>query len=236
MKKIAKSIKIFEESQVALEYIDTLLNKDGVKVISFVNAHACNLSQTSPEFETALLRSDLLLRDGIGVKILLKVFGKLAGYNVNGTDLIPKILDRYKHQRFVFIGTEHQYVKKAAAICEQQGTTIIDQLDGFQDFPEMLTFIQSTNADCVILGMGMPKQELFSEYLKDNYSANILVVNGGAIFDFIAGRFSRAPKFMRNYGFEWLYRLLKEPLRLFKRYVMGIPVFFAKVLYARFYS
>lgn len=236
MKKLAESITVFQNPQDVLDNIEILFSKGGVRVVSFVNAHACNLTQTSKEFETALLRSDILLRDGIGTKILLKVFSKIAGYNVNGTDLIPKIMDRFQQKRFVFIGTEVQYVEKAASICKHQGTTVIDQIDGFQDFPTMLEFIQTKDAECVILGMGMPKQETFSEYLKDNYPADIVVVNGGAIFDFIAGRFSRAPKIMRNNGLEWLYRLVNEPVRLFKRYVLGIPIFFAKVMYARVFS
>jgi exopolysaccharide biosynthesis WecB/TagA/CpsF family protein len=236
MRKIAESITVFQNPQNALDSIEVLANTKGPTVVSFVNAHACNLAEASDEFEKALLRSDLLLRDGIGTKILLKVFGKLAGYNVNGTDLIPKILKLLEKKQFVFIGTEQKYVEKAAEIYQTQGTMVKDHMDGFKDFPTMLSFIESTKAECVVLGMGMPKQELFSEYVKDNYSGDVLIINGGAIFDFIAGRFSRAPNFMRNYGLEWLYRLLKEPIRLFKRYVLGIPIFFMKVIYARFFS
>lgn len=236
MRKVAESITVFQDPQSALKRIDSLMEKDGVKIVSFVNAHACNLGQASAEFQRALLRSDLLLRDGIGTKILLKVFGKPVGYNVNGTDLIPKIIERLRQKRIVFIGTEECFVENAANICQMQGADVVDHMDGFKDFPTMLSLVESTKADCVVLGMGMPKQELFSEYVKDKYSGNVLVINGGAIFDFIAGRFSRAPKLMRNFGLEWLYRLLKEPVRLFKRYVLGIPIFFAKVMYARFYS
>jgi N-acetylglucosaminyldiphosphoundecaprenol N-acetyl-beta-D-mannosaminyltransferase len=77
--------------------------------------------------------------------------------------------------------------------------------------------------------MGMPKQEQLARALREQGGAQ-LIVCGGAILDFLAGKVSRAPAFMQSAGVEWLYRLAKEPRRLFKRYVVGNPAFLLKLL------
>jgi len=82
----------------------------------------------------------------------------------------------------------------------------------------------------VILAMGMPKQEILAEFIKKEISASGLIISGGAIIDFYAQRQPRAPKLVRELSLEWFYRLLKEPKRLFKRYVFGIPKFFYYLL------
>ncbi|MDO6712202.1 WecB/TagA/CpsF family glycosyltransferase [Aliiglaciecola sp. 2_MG-2023] len=236
MKDITQKLAIFVDQESALEHIDTLSTNKGVKIIAFANAHACNLCESNPEFKNALLHVDVLFRDGIGVKMLLWFFGKQAGYNLNGTDLIPKIMQVHSSKRFVFIGSDKVSVTKASEVCINKGVNVVNHLDGFNDFPTMMSFIENNQPEYLVLGMGMPKQELFSEYLKNHYSGDILIINGGAILDFLSGKFTRAPEFVRKFGLEWLYRLMKEPLRLFNRYVIGIPIFLTKVIYARFFG
>ncbi|TRY32833.1 WecB/TagA/CpsF family glycosyltransferase [Aliiglaciecola sp. M165] len=234
MKDLAQNIHVFDTSTQALDEIEAMAKNAGVNIVSFVNAHACNMSTKSPDFEHALLNSDLLLRDGIGTKILLKCFSRAAGANLNGTDLIPLILARLSNKRVVFIGTQEPYISESVEVCKNQNINVIGYMDGFGSNPTMLRFVEKHAPDIVILGMGMPKQELFAMYLKDNFQQDLLIVNGGAIFDFLAGRFNRAPAFFRDNGLEWFYRLINEPRRLFQRYVLGIPIFFIKVIYARF--
>ena len=71
----------------------------------------------------------------------------------------------------------------------------------------------------------MPKQEYLSKHIKDVYTNKLTIINGGAILDFMTGKIKRAPKFFIKFGLEWLVRLYHEPYRLFKRYVIGNPVF-----------
>ena len=74
----------------------------------------------------------------------------------------------------------------------------------------------------------MPKQKLLAEMLAKRLEGPILIVNGGAILDFMAGRFQRAPTLLRRLGLEWSYRLWLEPRRLWRRYVIGNAVFMAR--------
>jgi len=230
MKLIAKKINVVEDESKALSLINNeiLLNK--VSVVSFINAHAYTLADSSKEFKDCLLNADLLFRDGSGVKILLRQYHMHTGYNANGTDLIPLVLEQFKDKSVCFIGTESPYIGSASNIYKAKGTKLKAYMDGFQSTEAMFTFVKEHQPEILILGMGMPKQEKFAFYLQQHYEGKMLIINGGAIFDFVAQRFTRAPVIFRRYGLEWLYRLFNEPIRLFNRYVIGIPKFFLVLL------
>lgn len=230
MKEIVQKIAPAEDQNKAILTITDLMKNSGTSVVSFINAHAYTMADKSESFKQSLINSDVLFRDGIGAKILLKAYKTPPGYNANGTDLIPIILNTFKNEPICFIGTESPFINDAAEACRKNGINIVEYLDGFQDTQSMTAFIERSKPRILILGMGMPKQEEFSMHLKTHYRAPLLVINGGAIFDFIAKRFDRAPAFFRNNGLEWLYRLANEPRRLFKRYVLGIPIFMLKLV------
>ena len=78
--------------------------------------------------------------------------------------------------------------------------------------------------------MGMPKQEQLAYEIQKNIQGSGIIICGGAIIDFKAGKVKRAPKIFRTLSLEWLYRLMNEPRRLFKRYVIGIPFFFFQLI------
>src|SRR5690606_9053131 len=101
--------------------------------------------------------------------------------------------------------------------------------------PESLAVIGGINAtrpDIVIVGFGMPAQE---RWVHDHRSAldAPVVLTGGAVFDYVSGRLRRAPAWMTGHGLEWLGRLVIEPRRLMRRYVVGNPLFLARVLRER---
>lgn len=203
--------------------------------ISFLNQHALNLAVESEAFYDALQNSDILLRDGIGIKIAQKIKRKVIGPNFNGTDLIPLIIEKVKASdsvEFFVFGTEEPWLTKGVE--NLIGNHDVVQRTGFFSDVEYINLLKKNhnpNAfNVVILAMGMPKQEMLAESIKKEISASGLIISGGAIIDFYAQRQPRAPKWMRDLSLEWLYRLIKEPKRLFKRYVIGIPKFFYYLL------
>lgn len=228
MKTLANKIEIFNDAEDVLTAIEQLPMQ--VNIVSFINAHAYRMACSDNAFKEALLNSDILLRDGIGAKWLMQAYAKDYGYNSNGTDLIPLVLSKFKAKSFCFIGTESPYIDQAVERCKNESVNVVGFLDGFNDTQTMFDFVNKNKADVLILGMGMPRQEKFAEYLKQNYKHSITVINGGAIFDFLAGRFKRAPAIYQRFGIEWLYRLTNEPKRLFNRYIIGIPVFIGLLL------
>lgn len=190
-------------------------------VLSFFNQHAFNLAWSDADFRNALERSDILLRDGVGVAMLLKWLGRDPGLNMNGTDLIPQLVRAYQGRRVAVVGTAAPYLEQALQRLREMGAKVVFGQDGFADDARYLDKLVAANPELVILGMGMPNQEALAAKLAPLLRRPALVVNGGAILDFLAGRFPRAPRWLRRLRLEWLYRLLREPRRLWRRYVAG---------------
>jgi exopolysaccharide biosynthesis WecB/TagA/CpsF family protein len=221
----------------AQRIFDAFMDEGGTHVVSFLNAHAVNLAVRDRCFRDALVKSDLLLRDGIGVKIGCVLMGLKPGPNLNGTDLIPRLIAAYGGQRIALLGAEPLWLDEAAAVLRARGHQNIVTLDGFQPPSAYVALILETSPRLAVLAMGMPKQELVASELREAAKAaglDLLVLNGGAILDFIAGKVERAPAWMRRAGLEWAYRLMLEPGRLARRYLLGNPVFLWRVALARF--
>jgi N-acetylglucosaminyldiphosphoundecaprenol N-acetyl-beta-D-mannosaminyltransferase len=197
-------------------------------VVSFVNAHAVNLACKNREFFCALQSADILLRDGLGARLLMGAVGRDAGLNMNGTDFIPALLMANRSLPIALYGSSSQVAADAAEYLTRHGAVRVTHSDGFRSSDDYLSQLKIERPRILILGMGMPKQELLAEMLAKQLEGPILIVNGGAILDFMAGRFERAPTLLRRLGLEWSYRLWLEPRRLWRRYVIGNAVFMAR--------
>jgi exopolysaccharide biosynthesis WecB/TagA/CpsF family protein len=146
-----------------------------------------------------------------------------------GTDLIPSLIEKYSTKKVALIGTEEPFIGNAASHLKQKNFDVVLSIDGFRSLNKYLKKVQETKPSIIILGMGMPKQEKLAAVLKQFLNYPCLILNGGAIIDHIGGKVDRAPKWMRTYGLEWLFRLVQEPRRLFKRYVIGNAIFLKRV-------
>ncbi len=189
--------------------------------ITFVNAHALNLCCKDSGFFRHILESDFIFRDGCGMKILYKMLGLDAGLNMNGTDLIPRIVDLYEGHNAALLGTGQPYLGRSARAVRQKGGLPVLLLNGFQKDEFYLKAARKNQASLIILAMGMPKQERVAALLAKNLDYPCLIICGGAILDFMGGKVARAPAIFRRLGMEWFYRLIHEPKRLFRRYVLG---------------
>ncbi|PPD35174.1 MAG: glycosyltransferase [Methylomonas sp.] len=205
-------------------------------VVAFVNAHAMNCAAACDTFSQALSSADVIFRDGSGLALLFKTLNISAGINLNGTDLIPRIIQQFDNQKIALLGTQEPYLEQAK---QQILTTLapksqIETANGFESESHYIELVKRFQPDLLILGMGMPKQELVAQLLRVHLQQPCLIVCGGAIIDFLGGKVQRAPVWMRQLGVEWLYRLWLEPRRLFMRYVIGNPLFIFRVKWFHF--
>jgi N-acetylglucosaminyldiphosphoundecaprenol N-acetyl-beta-D-mannosaminyltransferase len=93
-----------------------------------------------------------------------------------------------------------------------------------EEFAILGAMINASGANVVWIGLSTPKQEIFAANLAKHVNVNY-IVTVGAVFDFFTGNIKRAPGWIQKFGLEWLYRLLKEPRRLFSRYAEVVPMF-----------
>jgi N-acetylglucosaminyldiphosphoundecaprenol N-acetyl-beta-D-mannosaminyltransferase len=212
--------------------LETLATPTQPRVLAFVNAHAMNSAAASPDFFDAVMSADLVLRDGIGMAILLRLLHQAPGLNLNGTDLIPKIMRRFAGKRIALYGTTEPYLSAArsAVLGRLAPGSQCGVMDGYRQTDAYVQLAVAQQPELIVLGMGMPRQEEVASVLRAELRHPCLIVCGGAIIDFLGGKTSRAPAWMRAVGLEWLFRLALEPKRLFKRYVIGNPVFLARAL------
>lgn len=227
---IIQSLRVIADADEEQRLIEALSRPQGATVLGFVNAHAMNLVAKDNAYYKALSAADVLLRDGSGMSILFRRMGRVPGLNMNGTDLIPKLLSAYKGRRVALWGTQEPFLGNAAKHCETAlAVNVVSAHHGFADVETYLDLARQHQPELVVLGMGMPKQEVVAARLAAS-GVPCLIVCGGAILDFLGGKVNRAPQWMRGLGCEWVFRLVSEPKRLFSRYVIGNPVFILRTL------
>ena len=206
---------------------EAILARANLSVVGFANAFAVQLSQSDHDFFNDLVNCDFLLRDGIGLEVLMKSGRAKPGLNMNGTDFIPTLVDLASKRGFkcLLLGTEEPYLSEAAHHLASRGVDVVGQVDGFRSENHYLDFLTNyNNLDLlVILGMGMPKQEKVAAFIKENieHNGSLVIVCGGAIIDFWGKKVKRAPQIIRKAKLEWFYRFLQEPGRLWRRYFIG---------------
>lgn len=212
------------------ETLQLILDSTEPLWIDFVNAHTYISSIDSLELSAALKNVDLLLNDGVGLEWLSKAYKKPFLENLNGTDFLPFLLDSLKKNgaRLFLIGGKESIGKRACEKIKIRWPQV--EVCGYQsgyfsqeEESRLLEEIAGKMPTIIIVCMGVPHQTLFVHrnlrQLK-NSGANLIICAGGWV-DFISESTSRAPKWMRKLKFEWVYRFLLEPKRLFKRYFFG---------------
>lgn len=210
-------------------------------LVTWLNAHNANVAQTDAGFRKAL-ESFLVLPDGIGVDIASKILhGSSFPANLNGTDFTPAILQAETNPlRIGLIGGKPDVAQKAAdrfkEIAPQHDIRVIS--DGFFraiDEPNVLQSLKDFSPQILLVAMGVPRQEMFmAQRLTAEHCT--LAFGVGALFDFMAGIVPRAPPLIQKLRFEWLYRLAQEPARLWRRYIVGNPLFLLRVMRAKLWG
>lgn len=235
MDPIIESLTLVDELSL-INVLDDIINTDKTISVGFLNQHAYNLMHTSNAIRADFFDLDYLFRDGKGIELACLHNNLLPQLNLNGTDFIPRLISHLqqsqKHITWFAYGTEQPWLDAGAK--RLFNSQVFYSLDGFRAIDDYLIHnhrYQSKALNVVVLAMGMPKQEQVAAQLKQQTKNKLLIICGGAILDFQAGRVRRAPQIVRKLGLEWFYRLVWEPRRLFSRYILGIPVFFWRVYY-----
>jgi alpha-1,3-mannosyltransferase len=224
------------DNRQAIDSLDRAFAAGRRVYVSFANAHALRLARRNESFRNAL-KDFHVFNDGIGVDIAsLALFGRRFVANLNGTDFVPAFLAKTRHSlRVYLVGTSAEAVEKAAAQFKRRYPRheIVGWRDGFftsdEDRETTCADICAAGADCVLVGMGNPQQELWISEFGERTGATLLF-GVGALLDFQAGHVRRAPRWVRQMRFEWVYRLLQEPRRLANRYIVGNTMFLFGVM------
>lgn len=215
---------------------------EGKLLINTINAHSYNTALKDPLFAEALMKGDALIPDGVSI---VKACSWLKAKSqpqerIAGWDLFAYEMERLNRRggTCFFMGSSErvlELVRKRAAVdypnirvetysppykpmfSEEENRAIVDA-------------INRANPDLLWIGMTAPKQEkwTYSHWKELDIRCHCGTI--GAVFDFFAGTMERAPLWWQEHSLEWLYRLIKEPRRMWRRYIIGNVLFLWNVL------
>lgn len=213
-----------------------------VSQVCFVNADCVNIAFNDSQYKQTLASSQLVLADGIGVRIAGSILNQNVRENINGTDMLPFlcaaaeqagrslyllggrpgvpegtadwITQRYPHLRIA--GCRHGYFSA-------------------EEEPTIFEEIKTSGADILLVAFGAPRQEKWIASHKNQLGAKVCIGVGG-LLDFYSGRIPRAPVWIRELGMEWFYRFWQEPRRMWRRYFLGNAVFLYRLAEERLHA
>ena len=221
----------------ALRQLQFAISAIGSTNLFFVNSHCLNVSYENQEYRRALKQADMIFPDGSGVAFGCSSNGETLKHNLNGTDLFPLICQLATDQgkSIYLLGAKPGTPERVAQWVQSEFSEL--EIAGIQhgyfspeEEPEIIASINDSGADIILVAMGVPTQELWLDRVRPQLGTTLNVAVGG-LFDFYAGNVSRAPVWMRNRGIEWIWRLLQEPRRMWNRYIIGNPLFAARMRY-----
>ena len=212
-------------------------------IVLNANAHCLNLCQEDEGLRRFFAAADAVFCDGAGVRLAARVLGDQLPERITYADWLPRLADLAEERGFslFFLGARPGVAGEAARRLKAShpDLRVVGARHGYFHHragnPENGAVVAEINAarpDGLLVGLGMPLQECWR--MENHRGLDVgVALTGGAVFDYASGRRRRGPRLLTDNGFEWLARLLVEPRRLWRRYLLGNPLFLARVLAQR---
>jgi N-acetylglucosaminyldiphosphoundecaprenol N-acetyl-beta-D-mannosaminyltransferase len=217
----------------ALRAIEALVERrEGGAVFTPNVDHVVKASRNEP-FRRAYDRVSLSLADGMPLIWASRILGCPLPERVAGSDLLQPLLQLAARKRwrvYLLGGAPGVAEQSARLLTEEMGIIVAGwddcriSSDGSDPGGASIERARAARADLVFVALGPPKQELWIDLARERI-APAVALGVGASFDFLVGKYKRAPRWMGAYGLEWLYRLSQEPRRLWRRYLVEGPRF-----------
>ena len=229
-----------ESMQDVLARIEHEIHLNSKAVVGYANIHSLNLAFENPWLRDYYNQCAVVFCDGVAVKFAAKILGAALPHRLTLPDWIAQLAEQCAttDRTMFLLGGKDGAAQKAAdkLMGQVPGLEIVgthhgyfDKRKGGQANQTLVKHINRAAPDVLVVGFGIPLQERWILENKSDLQVRVFLA-AGALFDYISGEMWRAPRWMTDNGFEWLGRLVREPRRLWRRYLIGIPVFFARVL------
>lgn len=250
-------INMLRLSELSIIESEDILNvvPEGKALINTINAHSFNVAQKDELFAEALKNGGYLIPDGASIVKVCKWLKaksqpkeRIAGWDLFSFEM-QRLEERNKKEdgrglRVMFMGSS----EKVLALIRERAAVDYPHLEvvtysppykpefSDEDNAVIIQAINEANPDLLWIGMTAPKQEKWTYAHWNELNIHCHVGTIGAVFDFYAGTAQRAPKWWQEHSLEWLYRLVKEPKRMWRRYVLGNPLFLWNIMKEKFYK
>ena len=227
---------------------------EGKTLINTINAHSFNVAQHDELFALALQKGDYLIPDGSSIVMACKWLKakvqpkeRIAGWDLFQYEM-KRVNDAFANQSrpatCMFLGSTEQVLSLIEERVPLDYPNIVAKTFSppfkpefsEQDNQMMIDAINKADPDLLWIGMTAPKQEKWTFSVWNRLNIHCHVGTIGAVFDFYAGTVKRAPLFWQRHSLEWLHRLLSNPKRMWRRYILGNPKFLYNVFKEKNFS
>lgn len=222
------SILTKEELFSILESYVTNYQRSKTNLIGYVNLHGLYVSKNDYEMLNFYFQSDLNYIDGMPIIWLGKILGERLSFvnRITLLDYLYEMLEFSTSKGFKIAwvgGTEESISKGIQTIRSKVDNIDILGINGYKDDQYYINQLNNFKPDIVLVGLGMPAQEKWTMRLKDQLNAKV-IWNIGATIDFVSKKVPKSPSWAGKYGFDWFFRFINEPRRMFFRYFIE-PIF-----------
>jgi N-acetylglucosaminyldiphosphoundecaprenol N-acetyl-beta-D-mannosaminyltransferase len=227
----------------ALSEIEKLVDSGEGGAIYTPNVDHVVKAESSEAFREAYRHVSLSLADGMPLVWVGRLLGCQLPERVAGSDILRPLLEMAARRRwrvYLLGGAPGSAELATRRLTEELGVQVVGwddcriASDGSDANGESIARARAAKPDLILVGLGPPKQELWIHRAADSVRPAV-ALGIGAGLDFIAGRYKRAPLWLRRTGFEWAYRLVQEPRRLWRRYLVEGPRF-ARIVFSTWMS
>jgi N-acetylglucosaminyldiphosphoundecaprenol N-acetyl-beta-D-mannosaminyltransferase len=229
-----------DEAQLLAEVRCALANRRG-SLFAYINVNAINLAHDLPWFRDFLNSAECAYCDGEGVRFGAGILGRMLPARIALTYFFWEICaEAARNDYSIYLLGSHDHILSEAVTRIQArypGLRIAGTHHGYfakdgTASEEVVAEVNAAKPDLLFVGFGMPLQEEWLQRYRSSIAVGA-VFPCGSMIDYASGLKSIAPRWMRRNGMEWLYRLFQEPVRLWKRYLVGNPLFIIRVIRQR---
>jgi N-acetylglucosaminyldiphosphoundecaprenol N-acetyl-beta-D-mannosaminyltransferase len=212
--------------------------QDSVRTVLYANVHVLNSAYSHPILLEELRRASTVYCDGSGVRLGAFLLGERLPRRMTGADWIDRLCERATHKGLplFLLGGAYGVADRAAHVLRRRhpGLPISGTHHGYGDEtdPRVVETVNQSGAKILLVGMGTPRQELWIRRYREQLRPRVAWAVG-AMFDFVAGIERRGPQWMLDHHLEWAARLRANPGSHWRRYLIGNPLFVARVLRQR---
>jgi N-acetylglucosaminyldiphosphoundecaprenol N-acetyl-beta-D-mannosaminyltransferase len=224
--------KLLTDPKNVLQRVFDSIEKQEQQLITYLNQHCFNIYYENDVYRKVLDKKFIVYQADVGVFLALKFLLKEKLKRIDATEMNKLILDKLikKNIPLVFVGGDFddKFVQEESS---KRGINLVKYQNGFfnEDQTEnVIKNLNESNSQVFIIGMGVPKQEIFAAKLAQVHGQGTFICVGNFL-EFYLGTKKRTHNIFRETGFEWLFRLITEPARLWKRYLIGIPLFIYRI-------
>jgi N-acetylglucosaminyldiphosphoundecaprenol N-acetyl-beta-D-mannosaminyltransferase len=224
--------KLLTDPKNVLQGVFDSIAKQEQQLITYLNQHCFNIYCENDVYRKILDKKFIVYQADVGVFLALKFLLKEKLKRIDATEMNKLILDKLikENTPLVFVGGDFddKFVQEESS---KRGINLVKYQNGFfnEDQTEnVINELNESNSQVFIIGMGVPKQEIFAAKLAQAHGRGTFICVGNFL-EFYLGTKKRTHSIFRETGFEWLFRLITEPARLWKRYLIGIPLFIYRI-------